>query len=915
LGWPDATSLLGRPMRETEKPGNMSIARALRVLIVEDQPVDAELAIAILKRAGYTLSFEIVDTPEKLADSLKHGQYDLALSDHDLRTWTGMDVLEYLRKSGQEIPFIVVTGTLGDEAAVDYIKQGAADYVLKHHLERLAVVVGRALREKAQREESARLQEAIFAGKKEWELTFDHVPDVVFLLDEGGRVRRANRGAAELLGMDFKQMIGRPCDEIIHGLREPRMDHASLKEVLDIGGSARRDIEDPRLGKIFELNSSPLRGTSGQLCGAVVVMRDVTERRHTEAKILAANDEWKLTFDTVPDPIILMDKDCRIIRANRAASSLPGLEPAQVIGMHCYEVLHQTTEPRPDCPHQELIKTGSEAHGDLYEPWLDKFFASTATPILDAHGVLGGCVHVLRDVTDRRRAEETLIKLRKAIDASGEVVFMTDPEGVFTFVNPEFTRLYGYSEEEVVGKTTPRVLKNGNRSREEYEEFWKTILNKQVANMEWINRTKDKRPVNVEGCTNPILDEHGDIMGFLEIQRDISQRKRLEEDLRQAQKMEAIGQLAGGVAHDFNNLLTIISGYGELLSSRLGSEHPQIGQVKEIQNAADRASGLTRQLLAFGRRQVLAPQVLDLNHVLSNVDKMLRRLIGEDIEILTISPRALGQVKADAGQMEQIIMNLAINARDAMPKGGKLSIETANVILDEAYTRQHISVTPGPYVMLAVSDNGCGMGAETRARIFEPFYTTKELGKGTGLGLATVYGIVKQSGGHIWVYSEPGKGSTFKIYLPRTEEAAVRPSNVQTICGDRHGTETVLVVEDDQAIRQLVRGILESKGYKILEAGSGAEALSLCHNHSGAIHVILTDVVMPQMSGPEMALQWLARRPQTKIIYMSGYTNNAICHHGLLDRDLAFIEKPFTPQALENKVREVLDAETGATAA
>ncbi|HEV2350215.1 MAG TPA: response regulator [Terriglobia bacterium] len=778
-------------MREASKKHATSGVRSLRVLIVEDQPADAELAIAWLKRAGYSLSFEIVETLEQFKDRIERSTFDLILSDHNLRTWTGTDVLECLGKSGKEVPFIVVTGTLGDEAAVEYIKQGAADYVLKHRLERLPVAVGRALREKAQCEESARLQEAVFAGKREWELTFDQVPDAVFLLDEYGCVRRANRAAAEVLSMDFKQMIGQPWYEMIHGLGESRPDDPHLQEVLDMGEGLRKDIGLPRLGKVFEVVSSPLRDSAGGLCGAVVVMRDVTERR---------------------------------------------------------------------------------------------------------------------------RGEEALVRLRKAVDASGEVVFMTDPTGVFTFVNPEFTRLYGYSEEEVVGKVTPRVLKSGRRSAEEYANFWKTILENRGIKEEVSNKTKDGRLVDAENSVNSILDEQGDIKGYLAIQRDITERKRLLEQLRQSQKMDAIGQLAGGVAHDFNNLLTIISGYGELVSSGLGPDHPHQGHVKEIQQAADRASGLTRQLLAFGRRQVLAPQILDLNAVLSNIDKMLHRLIGEDIEMETLAAVELGRVKADAGQIEQIIMNLAVNARDAMPTGGKLNIETANVILDETYAQGHISVKPGSYVMLAVSDNGYGMDAETQARIFEPFFTTKALGKGTGLGLATVYGIVKQSGGHIWVYSEPGKGSTFKIYFPRVEGTVSRTSKVQIISRDRRGTETVLVVEDEETIRQLVRSILESNGYRVLEAKSGADALSICYAHSGAIHLVLTDVVMPQMSGPELALQWAARRPETKIIYMSGYTNNAICHHGLLDRNLAFIEKPFTPQALENKVREVLEAGSGAEA-
>ncbi|MBZ5515556.1 MAG: response regulator [Acidobacteriia bacterium] len=391
-----------------------------------------------------------------------------------------------------------------------------------------------------------------------------------------------------------------------------------------------------------------------------------------------------------------------------------------------------------------------------------------------------------------------------------------------------------------------------------------------------------------------------------ELQRQISEREQIEQQLLQAQKMEAIGRLAGGIAHDFNNLLTIISGYGTLLLEQMGSEAALRGHVEQIGNAAERAAMLTRQLLAFGRRQVLAPRILDLNTVVADMDKMLRRLIGEDIDLATLPDPEIGCVKADPGQIEQVIMNLAVNARDAMPHGGKLTIETANADLDEAYAREHVAVTPGPYVMLAVSDNGIGMDPPTLARIFEPFFTTKEVGKGTGLGLATVYGIVKQSGGNIWVYSEPGRGTTFKIYLPQVEEAPVggelrRPSAPAT-----RGWETVLLVEDEDAVRHLICNILAARGYKVLEARSGKEALSLCKRQAGPLHLLLTDLVMPEMDGRELASRLGPRYPAMKVLYISGYTNGALAHNGVLAPDAAYLQKPFTPDALAQKVREVL---------
>ena len=383
---------------------------------------------------------------------------------------------------------------------------------------------------------------------------------------------------------------------------------------------------------------------------------------------------------------------------------------------------------------------------------------------------------------------------------------------------------------------------------------------------------------------------------------------RSEGQLRQSQKMEAIGQLAGGVAHDFNNLLTAITGHSELSLRRLTPTDPLHRHIEQIKKSGERAAALTRQLLAFSRKQILQPEIIDLNQVVVNMNKMLQRLIGEDVDLLMHLAADLGKVKADPNQIEQVLLNLSINARDAMPKGGRLTIETSNVRLSEEFSRDHVSVPPGHYVMLAVSDNGCGMDAQTQAHIFEPFFTTKEVGKGTGLGLATVYGIVKQSEGTIWVYSEVGRGTTFKIYLPCTErpvkEDGVEADNFELF----QGTETVLLVEDEEVVREMATEILRDSGYHVLEAKHGHEAMKLGRQHSGTIHLMLTDVVMPQMSGRELAEQLTPLRRDMKVLYMSGYTDDAIVHHGVLEEGTAFIGKPFTPSALARKVREILDA-------
>jgi two-component system cell cycle sensor histidine kinase/response regulator CckA len=392
-----------------------------------------------------------------------------------------------------------------------------------------------------------------------------------------------------------------------------------------------------------------------------------------------------------------------------------------------------------------------------------------------------------------------------------------------------------------------------------------------------------------------------------ELKRAEEEKAALQDQLHQSQRVEAIGRLAGGIAHDFNNLLAVIKGYSQLSSTQLKEGDPLRGNIDEIQSAAGRAASLTRQLLAFSRRQVMEAEVLDLNTLLRDLDKMLRRVIGEDIELVTLHGEDLGRVRADVGQIEQVIMNLAVNARDAMPSGGKLTIETANAELDEFYAHSHVDVKPGHYVMFSVSDTGVGMTPEVRERIFEPFFTTKEKGRGTGLGLSTTYGIVKQSEGHIWVYSELGKGTTFKIYLPRVNEP-LEDISKEGLKGELPcGNETILVVEDDEEVRKLAAKILESQGYRILETSNGDDAIAACEKYKSSIHLMLADIVMPGMSGTELAKLLKPLNPEIRTLYMSGYTDSAIVHHEVVEEGVNYIQKPFTMEGLVRKVREVLD--------
>ncbi|PYP33925.1 MAG: hybrid sensor histidine kinase/response regulator [Gemmatimonadetes bacterium] len=633
-----------------------------RILLVEDIPADAELIARELRRAGVGGRLQRVETRADYIRTLHEFAPDLIIADHSLPSFSASDALEMAQREGAGVPVIVVTGSLDEETAADYIKAGAADYIVKSHLERLGPAVLRALDLNRARAEQARAQEQLRQSEARYRTLVDGVRDVIFALAPDGTIASLNPAFETITGFPRDEWLGRPFEQLVHS-------------------------DDLPLA--LELLSGVARG-----------------------------------------------------------------------------------EPRP--------------------------------------------------------VNQFRIRTRKGDYRMGE--FAATPQ---------------------------------------YRE--------------------------------------GQLASILGIGRDVTERLSLEQQLRQAQKMEAVGRLAGGVAHDFNNILTAITGYADLLLEDLGTTDRRRDDIAEIRKAAERAAGLTRQLLAFSRQQVMQVRVLDLNDVVADTQNMLGRLLGEDIALVTRLDPALGAVKADPGQLEQVIMNLAVNARDAMPGGGKLTIETANAELDDTYVREHFPARPGSYVMLAVSDTGTGMSDEVQSHLFEPFFTTKEKGKGTGLGLATVYGIVKQSGGYIWVYTEPGHGTTFKIYLPRVAGAPAQRASGPKASPVGAGTETVLLAEDEAAVRAVARHALERQGYTVLEASSGEAALDLAERHSGRIHLLLTDVIMPGMNGRALALRLSELRPDLRVVYMSGYTEEAITRHGVLEPGLTYVQKPFTPEGLARKVREVLD--------
>ncbi len=511
----------------------------------------------------------------------------------------------------------------------------------------------------------------------------------------------------------------------------------------------------------------------------------------------------------------------------------------------------------------------------------------------------------LRDAADRQARRASDASYSALVEQAPVGIYRSTPAGKFLSANSALARMLGYP--------SPSDLLTLDMGRDVYADPTErqrlldedTYSDRIYDDLETTWKRKDGTRLRVQLSVRAVRDGSGRVEFYESFVRDITTQRQLESQLLQAQKMEAVGRLAGGVAHDFNNLLTVILSYGDLLLEDLPADSADREGVEQIVRAAQSASELTRQLLAFSRQQVLKPQVLDLNDIVAGLERLLARVLGEDVQLTSILADDLGAVKVDPGQLEQVIMNLCVNARDAMPKGGRLTIETGNVELDETYMQGHPTGKPGRYVMLAVTDTGMGMDAETQARIFEPFFTTKQIGKGTGLGLATVYGIVQQSGGFIWVYSEPGHGTCFKVYLPCVDEAAAKP--VPGTPSATGGTETVLIAEDVDAVRGVTKQLLQRHGYTVLDAPNAETALKTCTEYAGTIHLLLTDVVMPDGSGSDLAQKVTERKPDMKVLFMSGYTDDAVVRHGILREGIAYLQKPFSREALLREVREVLD--------
>jgi len=614
-------------------------------------------------------------------------------------------------------------------------------------------------------------------------------------------------------------------------------------------------------------------------------------------------------FTNNPLPMWVYDLETlRFLEVNEAAVGHYGYTRDEFLGMGLPDI-----RPPEDLPRLREDLSRPRAELDVSGPWRHRLkdgrlIDVAITSHLLTFGDRPAALVVAQDITRRNRAEAALRaseeRYRGLVEHATFGIYRSTLDGTFQMVNPALVRMLGYgSDAELLAVDVGALYGDADARRTLIERFREAS---HVDDVEVLWKRKDGHVLTVRLRGRPVHDADGRFACFEMFAEDVTAQRSVEAQLRQSQKMEAVGQLTGAIAHDFNNLLTVILSYTRMAIDQLPRSEPIRDDIGEVQEAGERAAQLTRQLLAFSRKQILEPRVISLNDVLGGLEKMLRRVLGEDVAIEVRRADGLGNVLADPGQLEQVIINLAVNARDAMPRGGRLTIETGNVHLDEAYAEGHVSVAPGRYVRLSVTDTGAGMNAAIRDRIFEPFFTTKPKGQGTGLGLSTVYGIVKQSGGYIWVYSEPGRGTTFKIYLPRVDAPAAEPKGSDAAPG-RTGTETILIAEDEDAVRRAAQRILERAGYRILTATGGADAVRLCEQHRGEIDLLLTDVVMPEMSGRELERRVMGTDPKLKVLFMSGYADDAIVHHGVLDPGTRFIGKPFSVRELRQKVREVLD--------
>lgn len=763
--------------------------------------------------------------------------------------------------------------------------------------------------------ERKQVEEALRESEKRFKGLAELLPQPVWETDADGNFTYANQAGYEIFGYSEKDLKeGRTVEDVIvpedHRKVRDNFEAVLNEGVVDYSRGSRAYTCITKDGRRFPaiIYSSPII-RDGKPVGVRGITLDITEHKRTEEALSASEQKYRTYVDYAPIAIFIADEGGRYVDVNEAACRMLGYTRDELLNMSIKE-LDVSEGGANAAEHFAELQAAGYLRSDRRLRSRD----GTAVDVDLEAVALDGSLYMAfcSDISERKRARAELERLTSAIEQSAEIIIITDPEGVIEYVNPAFQRITGYSRQEVLGRN-PKLLKSGQQDEMFYRDLWRTIMDGRIWEGQIVNRKKDGALYTEEASISPVRDPSGEIVHFVAVKRDVTEHlklqqetQRLQAQYQQAQKLESVGRLAGGVAHDLNNMLSPILGYSEMLQRELTSGDPRRKSLEEIWKAGNRARDLVRRLLAFARKQTIELQPVDLNRVVTDFSRLLRRTIREDIKIQTHKADTLKPVLADVGQIEQVIMNLVVNAQDAMPKGGTLTIATSEAELDEGYCEQHPGSRPGRYCVLNISDTGTGMDPEIQDQIFEPFFSTKGE-QGTGLGLASVYGIVKQHNGSIWCYSEPGRGTTFKVYLPMIE-AATEPgtSTREASVEIPKGSGTILLVEDSEMVRRLTHDMLEAHGYRIIAAHNGREGLSLLEDMNREIDLILTDVIMPDMGGREMFMQASAKYPDLKVIYMSGYTGDVVGPEGQLSEKEEFIQKPFSMHQMLQKVHNLL---------
>ncbi|MGD9222102.1 MAG: PAS domain S-box protein [Desulfobacteraceae bacterium] len=1059
----------------------------IHILHLEDDPADAALIHAKIEEGELSCRITLVQTRDEYNEALQHNSYDIILADFKLPMYDGMSALGLTKELRPDIPFVFVSGTMGEDAAIEGLTKGATDYVLKQNLSRLPSAIKRALREARARRERQKAEIRLNEQLHFLQQLIDSIPIPVYYKDLEGLYLGCNAAFEAYTDCSRENIVGKTVHQVVPKERADKH-HAADLDLLRHPG-----VQTYEISGIFQdgehhdvvFNKATFVDADGCVAGTVGALMDITARKRADRERLAnleffesmdrinraiqgAGDPEEMmkdvldvvlsTFDGdrayllypcdpgaqwwsipmerhkaefpgfrdlkmevpmdpqvaesfrillaadgpvtfgqgtphalpqdvskqfgikcaiamaihpktgspwqfgihqcadlriwtqeeirlflsigrrladglssllsyrdlrkseefldnvvehIPNMIFVKDaQTLEFVRFNRAGEQLLGYSREDLLGKSDYDFFPKEVADFFTAKDREVLATKTLL--DIPEETIrnrsgeERILHTQKLPILDDAGNPQFLLGISEDITERIQSQASIRKLSQAIEQSPVSIVITDIDGRIEFINAKFTQVTGYTFAEALGRN-PRILKSGGTSDEEYKRLWETISSGGVWQGKFQNRKKNGELFWEQASIAPIRNTENAITHYLGVKEDITERKKLEEQLQQSQKMEAVGQLAGGVAHDFNNMLGVIMGRAELALEKVSPDDSLQRDLEEIIAAGLRSSEITRQLLAFSRKQTIEPKILDLNEAIEGMLKLLRRLIGEGIDLAWLPGANLWPVRIDPSQIDQVLANLCINAKDAIGGVGKITIETHRAEFDDAYCAKHEGFHPGEFVMLTVSDNGSGMDKPTMKRIFEPFFTTKGLGKGTGLGLATVYGIVKQNTGFINVYSEPEHGSTFKIYFPRHIVTADREQETIAAAPIPGGHETILVVEDEIMYLKMVTLMLEKFGYRVLSAQTPGEALALANEHCAEIHLLLTDLIMPEMNGQDLDREIKALYPDIISLFMSGYASSHIIHDGALDEGVHFIQKPFTSRALAKMVREVLD--------